>query len=405
MQLHTKIGLGLLAGTLTGAAIGPRAIILEPVGTAFLRLISMVIIPLVFSSLVVAIAGLGGVAKLGRLGLKSISYFTLAMTIAVGLGLALATFLRPGHRLNRTTQALIVKNYGGQAGERLKSQPARPSLTTMLLDLIPTNPLKAAAEGNLLQVIFFAMVFGVALLMIHGAHRQWLIDGLTAIYEVMIKLVMMTMGLAPFGVFAIMASTVGRYGLQILATLFQYIAVVMAGLLAQALLFYPVIVIGYGRRNLWDFFRAISSAQLLAFSTTSSAATLPVSIQCSEERLKIAPEVTNFVLPLGASLSRDGTAVYQAISAVFIAQVYGINLSLYQIGLIGLIAVLASMGTAAVPAGGFINLAIILSATGIPLEGLALVLGVDRILDMSRTMINVTGQLVGAVFINARSDG
>ncbi len=402
MKLHTQVSLALAAGAVAGALLGERAAYLEPLGTGFVRLISMVIVPLVFSSIVASVAGLGDMRKLGKIGARTIIYFVLAMAAAILLGMLLASAFRPGAGLPEEVKTSMLENYSATAAERLRALDRGPSPGQIILELIPANPLKAAADANLLQLIFFALAFGLSAGRLGDERRAGLTRFFQAATDALIIMVSWIMKLAPLGVFALIAAVVGRFGLSLLLSLASFSLLVVVGLVVHMALIYAPIVKIYARRGLVDFFRGIAPAQALAFGTTSSAATLPVSMRCAREALRLPGEVTSFVLPLGASLSRDGTAVYQAISALFIAQVYGLELGVGHYLAILFVGTLASLGTAAVPGGGFINLAIILQAAGIPLEGLALVLGVDRILDMCRTAVNVTGQLCGAVFVDSK---
>lgn len=403
MKLHAQVSLALAAGAVAGALLGGRAGYLEPLGTAFVRLISMVIVPLVFSGIVASVAGPGETRKLGKIGATAIVYFVLAMASAILLGMLLAGAIEPGAGLPEGVKASMLESYRATAAEQLRALDKRPSPAQIILDLIPANPLKAAADANLLQLIFFALALGISARRLADERRAALAGFFQAVADALIIIVSWIVRLAPIGVFALIAAVVGRFGLSLLLNLARFSLLVIVGLLLHIALVYAPLVKFYARRGLIDFLRGIAPAQALAFGTTSSAATLPVSMRCARQALGLSDEVTSFVLPLGASLSRDGTAVYQAISALFIAQVYGLELGVERYLAILLVGTLASLGTAAVPGGGFINLAIILRAAGIPLEGLALVLGVDRILDMCRTAVNVTGQLCGAVLVDSRS--
>ncbi|MBI3951527.1 MAG: dicarboxylate/amino acid:cation symporter [Acidobacteria bacterium] len=269
------------------------------------------------------------------------------------------------------------------------------------MDLIPQNPIQAAAEGHLLQLILFALVFGVMANSIDEKKSAALVGFFSAVNDVMVKLVEWVLKLAPYGVFALVASIIGKFGLGILVNLLKFSLLVLMGLLAHLVIAYNFSIKVLARQSLMAFYRAIRPAQLIAFGTTSSAATLPVSMRCSQKIIKISNHVTSFVLPLGASLSHDGSAIYQVMSAAFIAQVYSHHLGLSDYLLRLLLGLLLSFGTAAVPAASLINITIILKSFGIPLEGIALVLGVDRILDMCRTALNVTGQLVAVTFVAA----
>jgi Na+/H+-dicarboxylate symporter len=404
MQLYTKILIGMIAGVVAGMLLGPRSAFLEPFGTAFIRLISMLIVPLVFASLVVGVASLGNVKKLGRIGLKTLAYFVIATVFAILIGLTLAATLKPGAGISDQVREEIMRSYSSTAAERLQTVRTKLSASEILLDLIPPNPVRAAAEGHLLQIIFFAVLFGIVTASLEEKKSKVLVDFFSAINDVMIKLVAWVLKLAPYGVFALIAGIIGKFGLGILINLLKFSLLVLIGLAAHLAIFYTVSVKVLARQSLRAFYRAIRPAQLIAFGTTSSAAALPVSMQCSQENIKISRQVTSFVVPLGASLSHDGSAIYQVTSAVFIAQVYSQHLGIEDYLLILLLGTLLGFGTAAVPAASLINITVILKSFGIPLEGIALVLGVDRILDMCRTALNVTGQLAAATFV-AASEG
>ena len=387
-----------------GSLLGARSAYLEPIGAAFIRLISMLIVPLVVASLVVGVAGLGQVKRLGRLGFKTLAYFLVATVLALFIGLTLAVAFKPGASVSDPVRDDIMRRYSGTAAERAPAAPTKLSASELLLDLIPRNPLQAAVEGHLLQLIFFALLFGLAAASLPEPRSKVVLDFFSGINDVMTKLVEWILKLAPVGVFALVAGIVGKFGLGILISLLQFSLLVFVGLALHLAIFYNVSVKVLARQSLRAFYRAIRPAQLIAFGTTSSVATLPVSIQCSHENLKISKPVTSFVVPLGASLSHDGSVIYQIISAVFIAQVYGHHLELSDYVLMVLLGTLLGFGTAAVPAASLINITILLKSFGIPLEGMALVLGVDRILDMCRTALNVTGQLAAVTWV-AASEG
>jgi Na+/H+-dicarboxylate symporter len=392
------------AGVVAGALLGARSAYLGPVGAAFIRLISMLIVPLVFASLVVGVAGLGQVKRLGRLGFKTLAYFLVATVLALFIGLTLAVAFKPGASVSDPVRDDIMRRYSGTAAERAQAAPTKLSASELLLDLVPRNPLQAAVEGHLLQLIFFALLFGLAAASLPEPRSKVVLDFFSSVNDVMTKLVEWVLKLAPVGVFALVAGIVGQFGLGILISLLRFSGLVLVGLALHLAIVYNVSVKVLARQSLRAFYRAIRPAQLIAFSTTSSAATLPVSMQCSHENLKISKSVTSFVVPLGASLSHDGSVIYQILSAVFIAQVYGHHLGLSDYALMVLLGTLLGFGTAAVPAASLINITILLKSFGLPLEGMALVLGVDRILDMCRTALNVTRQLAAVTWV-AASEG
>jgi len=399
LPLHTQILLGLVLGALAGLLLGPSIAVIRPLGDAFIRLITMIVVPLVFASLVVGVTSLGDIAKLGRIGAKTIGYYLCTTAIAITIGLGLANLIRPGSRLAPEIRDRLLTDFAGEAEISLERVSERPSVVDTLLDVIPTNPVASLAEASMLQIIFFALLFGVALIYVAPEKREPIVRVFEGINEAMIRLVHIVMRFAPIGVFALIAAIIGQYGAGILGTLVVYSGVVLAGLLVHAGVVYPSAVrllAGMGPR--W-FFKGIAPAQLVAFSTSSSNATLPVTMESVEENLGVSEEVSAFVLPLGATINMDGTALYQGVATIFIAQVYGLDLGLQEQLLVVLTATLASIGAAGVPGVGMITLALVLQTVGVPVQGIALILGVDRILDMCRTAVNITGDASCAVVV------
>jgi len=404
MKLYTKISIGLLAGIIAGWLLGSKASYLEPFGEAFIRLITMVVVPLIFASLTVGAASLGDLKKLGRIGVKSLGYFILTTAVALVIGIFLATLLQPGVGLSEDTKTELLQNYHGDAQERIQSA-RKPNLVNILLYMIPTNPLSAMAKGEMLAIIFFALVFGVTLSLIPKEKAQPMVGLMESLNEIMMKIVQLVMHIAPYGVFALMASIVGQFGPGIILLLGKYAMVVLLALLIHLTVTYSLLVVTLGRLNPLTFFRAIFEAQLIAFGTSSSNATLPVTMNCCQKNLNISKEVSSFVLPLGATVNMDGTALYQGVAAIFIAQIYGMDLTFADQLLIVLTATLSSIGAAGVPGAGMITLTLVLRSVGIPLTGIALILGVDRILDMCRTAVNITGDASCALFIDRSEKG
>jgi Na+/H+-dicarboxylate symporter len=404
-RLHTKILLGLIAGVPVGLALGPRAQHIEPVGKLFILLIRMIVVPLVFSSLLVGTASLGNIKKLGRIGAKTILYYLCTTAIAITIGLALGNVIRPGSGLAESTKTELLESYRSEAVETIEIASRRPTgvdaVVETLIRIVPSNPVQSLAEENMLQIIFFALIFGIAITLVPGGRGKPVIDFFEAVSEGMVQLVHIVMRMAPVGVLALIAAVVGRFGLDILVSLIKYALVVVAALLVHMAVIYSSAVRILGKTSPADFFRGIRPAQLIAFSTSSSNATLPVTIECAEENLGISEEVSSFVLPLGATINMDGTALYQGVAAVFIAQVYGLSLTLGDQLTIVLMATLASIGAAGVPGIGVITLTMVLQTLGLPLEGIALILGVDRILDMCRTTVNITGDASAALVVAA----
>jgi Na+/H+-dicarboxylate symporter len=377
---------------------------ISPVGSLFLRLIMMVVVPLVFSSLLCGVASLGDPRQLGRLGGKTLGYFLLTTAVAIGLGLAVVNVVQPGKAISAEAKAKLVADYGTAARSKTEKAADRPSSVENLLRMVPKNPVKALARGEMLQIIFFAAVLGFALTLLRRETAQQVIAVFQAINDAMIKVVEWVMKLAPYGVFALVAQVVGQSGVGVLSALASYAGCVVFGLALHAVLVYTVVVRVVGKVGPLSFWRAIRPAQLIAFSTSSSSATLPVTMECAEKKLGISNRVASFVLPLGSTVNMDGTALYQGVAAVFIAQVFDIQLSLADQLSIVLTATLASIGAAGVPGVGMVTLALVLTAIQVPTVGVALILGVDRILDMFRTALNVTGDMSAAVLV-ASSEG
>lgn len=415
MQLYTKILIGLIAGAVVGAVANLAELTLlqnflgqiEILGTAFINLITMIVIPLVVASLLVGTASLGDLKKLGRIGGKTLAYYMTTTAIAVTLGLTLANVIKPGSGVAPETTAELTARYGGDAASRMNIAEQAPSWQETLLRIIPRNPVQAAAEMDLLPLIFFTICFGAALTVIAPARRDAVLEFFHGINDASMQLINWIMELAPYAVFVLIASVVGNFGFDLLQSLLVYTVVVVAGLLLHAFGTYGLILRFLARLHPAKFYPTVAAAPLLAFSTSSSNATLPLTIETAEEKVGVSNEVASFVLPLGATINMDGTALYQAVAVMFIAQIYGVDLALADQLIIVLTATLASVGAAGVPSAGIITLIIVLNSVGMGQHvqaGIALILGVDRILDMIRTAVNVTGDLTASAFI-ARTEG
>jgi Na+/H+-dicarboxylate symporter len=398
-----KIFAGLILGAAAGLAFGPDAALIKPVGTAFIRLIKMVVIPLIFASLLVGAASLGDLRKLGRIGGKTLAFYFTYYIFAVALGLFLANAIQPGRNIPESVQAELKADFGETAGAEALRAGDRPSLVDMIVDIIPDNPAESFVDANMLQIIFLALFMGIVVSILDKDKMRPVMAFFEAVNDVMIKIVELIIKIAPYAVFALIAAVVGTFGADILMSLLRYCAVVIGGLVLLAFS-YPAVVQLFTRFPYLKFWKAITKAQLIAFSTSSSSATLPVSMECAEDNLGVSKQVSSFVLPLGATINMNGTALYQGVTAVFIAQVYGMNLGLAGQLTIVLTATLASVGAAGAPAMGVLMLVIVLKQVGIPLEGIALIMGVERILDMARTTMNITGDIAAAVVI-AHSEG
>ncbi len=385
MKLWQKILIGLVAGIVTGILLGGKAEYIKPLGSLFIRAIKMLIVPLVFSSLVVGVTSMKDPKKMGRIGLKTIGLYLLTTAIAITIGLLVGLIIQPGQGLQF------------ESVQRVAPQHA-PSIVDTFLSLIPQNPIEALASAKILQIIVFALVLGIAITL-SGKKAEPLISVFDSLAEVMYKLTGMVMQLAPYGVFALMAWVAGKYGLSVLMPLIKVIIGVFIGCLIHALLTYNGLILLLTRLNSMNFFKGIVDAQMVAFTTTSSSGTLPVTISCAQKNLGVSKSISSFVLPLGATINMDGTALYQGVTALFVAQAYGIHLSISNYITIILTSTLASIGTAGVPGAGLIMLSLVLSSVGLPLDGLALVAGIDRILDMARTAINVTGDAMVSLLV------
>lgn len=415
MQLYTKILIGLVAGAAAGAIANLGGITplqnlfgeLEILGTAFINLITMIVIPLVVASLVVGTASLGDLRKLGRIGGKTLVYYMLTTAVAVSIGLVLANALQPGAGVSEATRDELAARYGGAAAGRMEIAADAPSWVDTLLGVIPRNPVQAAAEMDLLSLIFFTICFGAALTVIRPDRRDAVLNFFHGVNDVSMVLINWIMELAPYAVFVLISAVVANFGFDLLQSLFMYTIVVVLGLGMHAFGTYGLILAFVARLNPRKFYKSIAAVPLFAFSTSSSNATLPLTIETAEEKLGVSNQVASFVLPLGATINMDGTALYQAVAAMFIAQIYGIDLGLGMQLTIVLTATLASVGAAGVPSAGIITLIIVLNAIGMGEHvqaGIALILGVDRILDMIRTSVNVTGDLTCTAVI-ARTEG
>lgn len=415
MQLYTKILIGLVAGVLAGTVANWGEIIwlqsllqnLEPIGTVFIRLIMMIVIPLVVASLILGTASLGDIGKLGRLGGKTIVFYLATTAIAVTIGLVLSNIVRPGARIDPTTRDTIAADWSDDASSRLTLAAEAPSVGETLMNMIPSNPFSSAANGDLLPLIVFSIIFGAALSLVAQDRRDTVLLFFNGINDAVMVMIDWIMKLAPYAVFALVGAVVARFGLDLLQSLLIYTLTVAFGLLLHVGITYMTLVRVLGGLSPMVFLKRIAEVPLVAFSTSSSSATLPVTMEVAQEKLGISRETSSFVLPLGATINMDGTALYQAIAVMFIAQIYGVPMGMGEQLTIVLTATLASIGAAGVPSAGIITLILVLQSVGLGAQtqaGIALILGVDRVLDMIRTAVNVTGDLTAATVI-ARSEG
>lgn len=365
-------------------------------GDIFIRLLNMIAIPLVLSTLIVGVSSLGDIKKFTKVGGRTLIFYLSTTAIAIIIGLVLANVIKPGEQLNSQVRDQLIAEYSADAAEKVTGQPSTNFINDFLIPLIPRNIFTALTTGDMLQIVFFAVFVGIVLNIVSRAKGEPVIKFFDGLSDVMIVMVDLVMKIAPLAVFALIMYTVADLGFEILLILFWYAVTVLAGLVIHTLGVYGLILKLFSKVKFLHFFKSIREAQTIAFTTSSSAATLPVSMQCAEEKLGISKSITGFVLPLGATVNMDGTALYQGVATVFIAQVFGMDLTLTQQLSIVLMATLASIGTAPVPGVGILMLVVILKSVHIPEIGIALILGIDRILDMCRTIVNVTGDLTVA---------
>ena len=420
LELHWKIIIGLVLGLIFGvlaAANGWGGFTtnwIAPFGKIFINLLKLIAVPLVLSSLITGVASLSDLKKLSRIGGKTITIYIVTTAISVTIGLVSVNLLKPGDTVPEDMKVKLQETYKSAASGKLEAadqikerRPLQP-----IVDMVPSNFFSSASNNrNMLQVVFVAIIIGIALIQIPKNKARPVLDFMEGINDLVIKLVDNIMLMAPIGVFALIADTITSVAgdnlnnvLELLSALGFYMMAVIIGLIIHMMFTYTAVLKIFSNMSLKKFYQGIAPAQLLAFSTSSSGATLPVTMERCEDELGVSEEVSSFVLPLGATINMDGTALYQAVAAVFIAQTLGMDLTLGAQLTIVLTAVLASIGTAAVPGAGIIMLIIILEAIGVPSAGIALILGVDRILDMMRTVTNVTGDASVAVAV-ASSEG
>lgn len=395
MNLTTKIVAALVLGAIVGLLLNLTApnvfevlntYLFVPVGQIFLSLISMLVVPLVFFSIVLGSAGLGDPQKLGRIGAKTIGYFLVTTCIAIIIGLILAAVIQPGSAGDFDT-----------AGAEFSAEEA-PPVSETLMNIIPKNPINAMAEGNMLQLIVFAVFIGFALTAL-GEKTKGILNLVNQGNEIMMYLVGLVMRFAPYGTFALIATAIGTQGWDAILAMGSYMLVVLAALFIHSAVTYGGTVAFLAKKNPLWFFKKFAPAMGVAFSTSSSNATLPVSMEVAQRDLKVPEPISSFVQPLGATINMDGTAIMQGVATIFIAQAYGIDLTMGELATVVLTAVLASIGTAGVPGVGLIMLAMVLGSVGLPVEGIGLIIGIDRLLDMTRTAVNITGDAACALYV------
>ena len=377
--------------------------LIKPFGDIFVRLLNMIAVPLVFASLLVGAASLSDLKNVARIGGKTVLLFMFTTVIAITTGLLFANIFQPGNFMPPETKTMLLQTFSDEASSKVQ-QEVSVNIVDFFVNIVPRNPFKAIADGDFLQVVFFAILTGIFLTQIPKDKSKTIINFFDGLSSAMILLVEKVMLIAPFAVFALISATVAEFGFNILQTLLMYVVTVLSGLLFLVIFVYPTLLKTIARQKVLPIYKALRQVMIVAFSTSSSAATLPLEIDVAEKKLGVSNKIASFVLPLGATVNMDGTAMYQAVAAMFIAQVYGIEMDLTKQITIVITAVLASIGTAPVPGVGLIMLIIVLRSVGIPEEGIALILGVDRVLDMARTVPNIVSDSFTAVTV-AKSEG
>lgn len=410
-KIFIGMGLGILWGLISVWAKWEAFTIdwIKPWGTIFLKLLKLIAVPLIFVSLVKGISSLTDITKLSRIGYKTIVIYLLTTVFATTVGLVMVNIIKPGNVFPVEKQEQYRQKFGGQIEMRQESaaEMEQQSPLHFFEEMVPENFFLAAGDNSkMLQIIFFAILFSLALVLVPGEKTQVVKDFFDGLNDVILKIVDIVMRFAPYGVLALMAALVVDFSgdADIFRALGMYMVTVTLGLFLLIIGLYPLLMRLFGGLGIMKFLRGILPAQLVAFTTSSSAATLPVTLKQVTEELKVSKPIANFVLPVGVTINMDGTSCYQAIAAVFIAQVFGIDLTLVQQLTIVLTATLASIGTPGIPGGSIVMLIIVLNSVGLPVEGLALILGVDRPLDMLRTVVNVTGDSTVSTIV-ARSEG
>jgi len=388
-QLHWQVLAALVLGVLLGLGAPEASMKIGFLGDLFLRGLKMIIIPLIFLSLVDGVAGVRDAGKLGRLGVSTLIYYTLSTTLAILVGLIVVNIIRPGVGLQLADAASLPPGF----------EPTVGGIGEFLLRLLPENVIGAAAEGAVLPVITFALLFGIFLSRLDSEGTRTVVSFVKGSLEVIQSLTLAMIRVAPIGILALLAREVARSGLGIFQQLALYFLAVSLGLSIHFFISLPLLLKFLGGRSPQAYFRAALPALMTAFSTASSSATLPLTMECAEKRAKMPSLVSSFVLPLGATVNMDGTALYEAVAALAIAQMYGVHLGLAQQAIVLLTALLASVGAAGIPMAGLVMLVVVLQAVGLPIEGIATIIAVDRVLDMFRTATNVWSDLVGTAVV------
>ncbi len=423
LALHTKILIGLIVGVVAGVTVNrmfggdhPGVAwtidnITHPIGQLFLRLLLMIVVPLVFSSLVVGIAGIGDIRKLGRVGLKSFGYCLVISAISVAIGLTLANTIRPGDRIDPATATALEQRFASDATTRVEDAKKAASKTTPLMSVIetivPKNPffaISAKEDANMLHLMFFALIIGVAITLLPVTVTAPVLRVLEGLYEITAKIIEMIMKVAPYAVACLLFSTTARFGLELLQALGWFVITVLLGLSLHMFGVYSLSIYFLSGISPLEFFRRIKTVILTAFSTSSSNATLPTALRVSEQNLGVPQEINSFVLTVGATANQNGTALYEGVTVLFLAQLAGVDLTMGQQLMVVYLAIIGGIGTAGIPSGSIPFIIGVLVTIGVNPALIAIILGVDRLLDMCRTTLNVTGDLTAATYV-ARSEG
>jgi DAACS family dicarboxylate/amino acid:cation (Na+ or H+) symporter len=412
MPLHWKMAIGFVAGLLLGLVAhyaggadaawvdGLTTWVTQPVGTLFLRLIFMLVIPLLFSALVVGVAEMGDIRSLGRIGWKTLAYTVIVSGIAVMIGLLLVNWIEPGAGVDADVAQELLASSADRAQAIVAGTANQPRGLDMVLEIVPSNIVGAAANNAILGVMFFALMLGIGLVLTDSPASRTLLRGIEGLFEVSMVLIGLVIRLAPYAVFCFMFNLAALFGWDLLARLGAYVGVVLLALSIHMFVVYSLALRLVARRSPLAFFKGVQEAMVMAFSTASSNATLPTALQVADTELKLPGKVSRFVLTVGATANQNGTALFEGVTVLFLAQFFGVDLSLGQQAMVMFVCILGGIGTAGVPAGSLPVVALICGMVGVPPEGIGLILGVDRLLDMCRTTLNVTGDLVAATVVS-----
>jgi DAACS family dicarboxylate/amino acid:cation (Na+ or H+) symporter len=416
MKLHTKILLGLAVGLALGIGVNLTVgvsnptvdwinrYIAIPVGQIFLRMLFMVVMPLVFASIALGVAGLGDIRRVGRVGGKAIGYFFVTTALAATLGLVFVNIARPWERVTPETRQELMDRFAKDASSRVEAAAMSNFGVDTFVNIVPRNPIRAAGDTDLLGIIFFGLMFGAALTVIPSAKAKPMIGVLESLNDVVTAIIHFAMLIAPFGVAALIFTVSSRFGFDLLIAIAAYVLTVLVALLAHVVITLSAIIRFLIGLSPVMFYSRIRAALVTAFSTSSSSATLPTALDVAQEQLGVPQRIAGFVLPIGSTMCMNGTAIFEGITVIFLAEIFNVNLSLVQMGAVMIMSVITAIGAAGVPGGSIPLLVGVLTMFGVPGEGIAIVLGVDRVLDMSRTTVNVCGDLTAATWV-ARSEG